>query len=79
MDQHKHKTGFLLGFLHVDPVRQADDHRGNQEAHHNSDHHLGLVAVLKLVCNEDAKKEGSSDTSQRFIASARLPTVHAYK
>lgn len=37
---------FLLGFLHVDKVRQADNYGGDEETDHNSDHQLGLVPVL---------------------------------
>lgn len=36
----------LLGLLHVDPVCQAYNQCGYEEADYNSNHHLGLVTVL---------------------------------
>lgn len=45
-DSIKVSVDFLLGFLHVDPVRQAYNDCGDEEADYNSDHQLGLVTVL---------------------------------
>lgn len=46
--------GDILGFLHVDPVRQAQNHCGEQEAHYNSNYQPGLITVC-LACNEITK------------------------
>lgn len=54
MHQNQTFQGDILGFLHVDPVRQAQNHGGDQEAHYNSNYQPGLIAVC-LACNKSAK------------------------
>ena len=53
---------FLLGFLHVHQVRQANNQGGDEETDHDSNHQLGLVAVLRLICCKD--KTETSDMTQ---------------
>lgn len=56
---------YLLRFLHVDPVGQAYNHHGNEEADYNSNDQLGLVTIVWLVCNKD-KTENIRDLRDTF-------------
>lgn len=55
----------LLGFLHVDPVGQAYNHHGNEEADYKSNYQLGLVTIIWLVCDKD-KTENIRELTDTF-------------
>ncbi|KAA8594051.1 hypothetical protein FQN60_004885 [Etheostoma spectabile] len=43
--------------MYVDPVRQAYNNSSDEETDYNSNHQLGLVIIIRLVCKTKEKHE----------------------
>lgn len=67
------KVSFLLGLLHVNPVRQAYNHSCDKEADYNSNHQLGLVSVFRRVCKRKKKKKRDVRDPKRIPLQKRNP------